>query len=53
MLTEDDALSVIEALTGFPASEADHLRRRLAHRETAEEAAAAFLSALVSGRTGL
>jgi DNA-directed DNA polymerase III PolC len=45
LLFEDDALSVIEVLTGLPATEADHLRRRLADPNAAREAGAAFLAA--------
>jgi DNA-directed DNA polymerase III PolC len=45
LLFEDDALGVVEALTGLPATEADHLRRRLADPDAAAEAGAAFLAA--------
>src|SRR5262249_34534164 len=45
LLFEDDALGVIEALTGLPATEADSLRRRLADPEVAREAGAVFLTA--------
>jgi DNA-directed DNA polymerase III PolC len=45
LLFEDDALSVIETLTGLPATEADHLRRRLADPDDAREVAASFLAA--------
>jgi DNA-directed DNA polymerase III PolC len=44
LLFEDDALGVIEALTGLPATEADSLRRRLADPEVAREAGAVFLT---------
>jgi DNA polymerase III alpha subunit len=45
LLTDDDCLSAIEALTGLPAGEADHLRRRLVDPETSDVAAPAFLAA--------
>jgi DNA polymerase III alpha subunit len=45
LLYEDDALSVVEALTGLPASEADRIRRRIADSGTAAEATAWFLAA--------
>jgi DNA polymerase III alpha subunit len=40
MLYEDDALRVIQALTGLSAPAADKLRKRIAKHRTAEEAAA-------------
>jgi DNA polymerase III alpha subunit len=45
VLYEDDALSVAEALTGLPATEADRLRRRLADGNTAPDATLAFVAA--------
>jgi DNA polymerase III alpha subunit len=45
LLYEDDCLSVIEALTGWPAPEADWLRRELADKETGDAAAERFLAA--------
>jgi DNA-directed DNA polymerase III PolC len=38
MLYEDDALRVLEALTGLPAANADHFRKRVARHRTEAEA---------------
>jgi DNA polymerase III alpha subunit len=40
MLYEDDALRVIQGLTGLPAADADRLRKRISKHRTAEECAA-------------
>jgi DNA-directed DNA polymerase III PolC len=38
MIYEDDALRLLQALTGLPAADADRFRKRIAKHETAEEA---------------
>lgn len=52
ILYEDDALSVIEALAGCTATEADTLRRRLADRLTAEQASDDLVCACVPRGVG-
>jgi DNA-directed DNA polymerase III PolC len=40
MLYEDDALRLVQALTGLPAADADRFRKRVSKHETAEQAQA-------------
>src|SRR5207249_4787305 len=42
MLYEDDALRVIQALTGLPAADADRFRKRVSKHRTEEEAEALY-----------
>ncbi len=45
LLYDDDALAVIEALTGLPAAEADRIRRALADEQAADAAEAELVTA--------